>query len=297
MFHKILCMTDLTQASHQAVRIAARLARDVDAELVLAHVCHDPALAYASDYQLTPVTIDKVQADAKGAIEAVSAEAIGLGATRTSTRVVAGIPSEQIVAIAQDPTFDLIVVGTHARTGVGRFLFGSVAEMVVRHAPCSVLVARGEAGPFRRVVCSFDFSDASHEALHLAGELARDALTLVHAVELPPWYSSEPTIVRFLDKLDHRAAQLLEIAVKEVEQQTKAHVSSRARFGGVASQVLAIVANDPEVDLVVVGSHGHAGIRHALVGSVAGELIRHARCSVLVARSRTTHANERSHAA
>ena len=242
-----------------------------------------PAFAYVREPPAPDNTMGWMQEAARLAIESTRREVIDLGVKEVSTVVTTGVPWEQIVSAASDAAFDLIVLGTHGRSGLGRFLLGSVAEKVMRHAPCSVLVARGDSLPFHDVLCPIDFSDASRVAMRRAGELATGTVTLAHAVELPSWYSSEPKMVEFLDDLGRRSTQLLETWSKELEPATTARVARRTTFGGAAAQVLAIVEDLPKVDLVVVGSHG---VHRALLGSVAERLVRHAGCSVLVARDR-----------
>jgi nucleotide-binding universal stress UspA family protein len=71
-------------------------------------------------------------------------EAQQLGVKEVATRLLTGVPWDEIVSAARsDSAVDLIVIGTHGRTGLAHVLLGSVAEKVVRHAPCPVLVVRG----------------------------------------------------------------------------------------------------------------------------------------------------------
>ena len=285
MFKKILCPIDFSPGSQLALQRAAWLAKGSNAELVLAHACYVPPFIYAEEYPMPIDTVARMTEDAKRSLAESHAEAIRLGAPNVSTRFLEGIPWDNIVRVAADPTFDLIVIGTQGRTGFKRLLLGSVAEKVVRHASCSVLVARGEATAFEHVLCATDFSTEARIAMTQAAALATGSITLFHAIELPVSYSGEPSVPGFLDDVDKRSAELLTTWTGELAAKTKATVSHRARIGSPAQQALAIL-DDRTYDLAVVGSHGRTGIRRILLGSVAENIVRHAPCSVLVSRSR-----------
>ena len=285
VFEKLLCPIDFSPGSEQALRLAAGMARDLDAELVIVHVWYVPPLAHADDgmplasWDVVRDTCERRLADAKQ-------QAIGLGAPRVSTRFLSGVPWAQIAEIPTDPEIDLVVIGSHGRTGVSRFLLGSVAERVVRHARCSVLVARGEYRGHQHVLCSVDFSDSSRTAMRRAGELARESVTLFHAIEIPALFAFEPSRSGEAFELDRRALRLTEAWGAELATMTTAAVSTRTAFGAPADETLALLDADPRLDLVVVGSRGRTGIRRVLLGSVAEKIVRYARTSVLVARGR-----------
>src|SRR5262245_24433686 len=100
-----------------------------------------------------------------------------------------GPPGEVVSEVARERNAELIVIGTHGHTGIHRFLLGSVATSVLRHAPCDVLVCRGVTGPspFLRPLVATDFSPASARALrNVAALTGPDApIEIVHAWQLP----------------------------------------------------------------------------------------------------------------
>ena len=123
---QILFPTDFSDASRLAGTTAADLARQFGARLHVLHV-------------VPPVT-DPTPAPAN-----LRAIADGLGrALSPVTAITSGLVTRQILAYAKKNAIDLIVLGTHGRTGVSRALLGSVAEAVVRHAPCRVLTVPAE---------------------------------------------------------------------------------------------------------------------------------------------------------
>jgi len=142
-FHKILCPVDFSPGSRAALREAAELARESGASLEL--VCVSEVTAWQSmvDFQLVPEVIQQATFSEESELAKWKAEAAQLGVKDVSSRRLVGVPWDQIVAAARDDrAIDLIVMGTHGRTGLGRALLGSVAEKTVRHAPCAVLVVR-----------------------------------------------------------------------------------------------------------------------------------------------------------
>lgn len=145
---KICCAVDFSECSHAALDEAATLAGREGAALVLLHV-YPPPRPPGPEAPLAWSPSD-LEAETLGELEGpmarlrADAEAIA-GAGRVETRLLAGKPADEIARFARDGGCDLVVIGTHGRTGVRRLVLGSVAEQVVRAAPVSVLVSR--AGP------------------------------------------------------------------------------------------------------------------------------------------------------
>lgn len=291
MFQRILCPLDFSAGSELALHAAVRLAKESNGELVLAHVWHLPDIAFLAEQPGPPEPNRLVQEEQEQALATAVQKAIELGAPRVSSRFLIGAPWDQIVeAAVAEPPADLIVMGSHGRTGLSRFFLGSVAEKVVRHAPCSVLIARarGATAPFRQVLCPLDFSEGSRPAIELAAKLTAPGgagITLLHVLELPVAVAGESLPRDFLESLDRRAAALLEQWASHVRTKSTVPVTTRIRVGGPGAQAVAVLDRDPGFDLVVVGSHGRTGLRRALLGSIAEKIVRHAPCSVLVARS------------
>src|SRR5688572_19248732 len=141
-FHKILCPVDFSPGSQQAIQLAVRLASFDDGEIVIAHCWYVPPAASAADHAFPANLVQQIIEDAHRALDEASAEAKQLGAKRVRKVLLTGLPWDQIVTELDDPAYDLVVMGTHGRTGLSRVLLGSVAEKVVRHAPCSVLATK-----------------------------------------------------------------------------------------------------------------------------------------------------------
>jgi nucleotide-binding universal stress UspA family protein len=136
--HTILHPTDFSERSGHAFRLACSLARDYKARLVVLHVLPPSIIAYGEG--IIPVPVDE------GRLESLKAEFDGLrlhcGHLQVEYRLAEGDPAAEILRTAEEGPCDLIVLGTHGRTGLGRLLLGSVAEEVVRKATCPVLTLK-----------------------------------------------------------------------------------------------------------------------------------------------------------
>jgi len=140
--HTILHPTDLSDRSQYAFWLAGALSRDYGARLIVLHVAEVPATAYGG-VEAAPLL---VSTDPEGLLAAAQKQLDRLQAPqanlRLERRVEQGIPVSEILRVAQETKADLIVMGTHGRTGLRRLLMGSVAEQVVRRAPCPVLTVK-----------------------------------------------------------------------------------------------------------------------------------------------------------
>jgi nucleotide-binding universal stress UspA family protein len=293
-FTKIMCPVDFSPGSQQAMRTAVRIAGEHDAELVLVHSWYIPTAAFAGDYGYAGEVVQTMVEDAQRALDNAVVEARKLGARRVTSRMLNGLPWQQIVETAQrEPRLGLIVIGTHGRTGISRVLMGSVAELVVRHAPCPVLTVRpgNEPAPYAHVLCPVDLSRPARAAMDLAAALVKPGgagITLLHVLELPVSYTGELPAPDFHRELDARSAALLDRWTDDLKAKVSVPVTQVTRIGRPGAQILGQLEQDRAFDLVVMGSHGHTGIERMLLGSVAEKVVRHARCPVLVAHASPT---------
>jgi universal stress protein A len=149
---KILHPTDFSECAAEAEAMAVDLAGKLDGEIVLLQVLVETPL-YGEGLLNMPAVQRVYDAQRSWAEEALEARATDLRrrGIDASRRVQTGVPFEQIVKVAEEERADLIVMGTHGRTGLDHLLLGSVAERVVRLAPCPVLTVRqSKAGESRR---------------------------------------------------------------------------------------------------------------------------------------------------
>lgn len=135
----VLTAADFSASSEDAFRVARALARDYGARLVVLHVATPPPLVTPGELQLALERPHGYRAELEKRLRLVYAADSPAG---VAYEVELGEPALEILKAARELGCDLIVMGTHGRTGVGRLLMGSVAEQVVRQATCPVLTVK-----------------------------------------------------------------------------------------------------------------------------------------------------------
>jgi nucleotide-binding universal stress UspA family protein len=144
-FARILVPVDFSPTSESAIEHAQELAARFDACIELLHIVEDPIASGAweldASYLTIPELLDRFVEDAERRLGEVRSQLMDAGIT-VETHVVTGTPARGIVHVAQEDGCDLIVMGTHGRTGLSHMLMGSVAERVIRTAVCPVLTVR-----------------------------------------------------------------------------------------------------------------------------------------------------------
>jgi nucleotide-binding universal stress UspA family protein len=291
----IIAGCDLSVASDNALERAIGLAELHRAKLVLVHAQASEAPIAEVDSaileQIGEVSA-AIRAEEAGRLAGKLVEIQGLG-IRAAVISRVGPPDEVLAAAARDEHAELIVVGTHGLTGVSRFLLGSVANMTLRHAPCDVLVVRGQATrtAFRKPLLATDFSPAATKALSRVSNViaAGTTIEVVHAWQLPAgsWGATLLGQARFpwSTVRDAVLASAKTQADKIVAQ--PGHPLHVELVQGPPAQVITGAAERGAHDLIVVGAHGNRGFRRLLLGSVAESTVRHAPCSVLVVHGAT----------
>ena len=299
---RILCPTDFSEFSLRALERAVSLARWFEARVTALHVLPRPlVLPVGAIMPDLGVPMDLLRAQRQQGettlgrwIEPFLGEGVPI-----ETRLVEGDPWREIQAAAEALPADLVIMGTHGRSGFEHLLLGSVTEKVLRRAPCPVLAVGAKdiassPGPlFHRILCAVDLTAASQAtldfALSLAGEnLAR--VTLLHVVEnllgevAPELYRRIPDVPSMGHTLVGQAREQL-------------HEAGRTAHGfcdvselvetGKAWQAILRVAKERCADLIVMGAHAHGGLERLFFGSTADQVVRQAPCPVLVVREAT----------
>ena len=137
----ILHPTDFSERSANAFEVACTLARDSGARLIVLHVLERPVIAYTG-VAMAPPAPGPSEDERIALLKQLHQVQPPTPAVAVEHRLEQGDPATGILQIAQEVGCDLIVMGTHGRTGLGRLLLGSVAEKVLRKAPCPVLTVK-----------------------------------------------------------------------------------------------------------------------------------------------------------
>lgn len=297
---RILCPTDFSTCSQHALQCAATAARWYKARLTVLHISAQWPLA------------DMIPSIGVGAIDAVAMrrsdrqalarhlwKSVAPYAANDDVETVldeATDVAQHILTRAEDLAADLIVMGTHGRTGFERLLVGSVAEEVLRKAQCPVMVVPPRVHDpvlppgmqVRQIVCAIDFADCSLNAVAYALSLAEEAdahLTLLNVIDVPPGLMERPMI------LAYNTAQLRSTVETERLRRLRLLIPDAATrycsveplitVGMVDRQILEIAAAR-KADLIVMGVHGRGALD--LAGSTTRKVIEAAECPVLTLR-------------
>jgi nucleotide-binding universal stress UspA family protein len=214
-------------------------------------------------------------------------------ARRFETAVLSGRTAVSILDRAHTTDADLIVVGSRGHSAIRTMLLGSVSAEIIDHAECGVLVARGPG--MDRVILAVDGSQAADDAARLVSEWSIFRDTKVLAVSVaplpPPWWTglddmAVPTAVDAFDDITGVSHDIHERLATETARQLRQHgiaAESMRREGDPAPEILE-AANEWHADLIVMGTRGRTGVRRAMLGSVARNVLTHAPCSVMVCR-------------
>lgn len=272
----IVLPLDGSEVSESALGFAARLAVLLSAELIALRVTHPIDELPATNAFMAQ---DLAREEREAAHEYL--ERIASLLPRGSTRVAAGRPAVRIAEVAREVGAGLIVMASHGRSGAARWVLGSVAEGVLRQAPCPVLLCRGnlpgEFGGFERVVVPLDGSS-----------LAARALEQVQPFLAP---AARPTLVRATDTLVRLSAlhmqpdnykSYLEALEDELDAVDTEKRCERRVLDCAPAEAILRVAEEVDADLIAMTTHGRSGAARAVLGSVTERVARHALCPVMV---------------
>jgi nucleotide-binding universal stress UspA family protein len=295
---RILCPIDFSEFSHHALDQARAIAEWYEAEITVLHVVSVTrplapavAMAEAAYVPLPPSDLQETVEEVRRFAEPVAPS------HGPSPKVVVseGIPAKEIVRQAETLRADLLVMGTHGRSGFERLFLGSVTEKVIRstHAPVLTVpapVERPSSVHYKTILCPVEFSDPSMRALEYALRLAQETdahLILVHVIEglaeeTIPTELSHFTVPEYFRFLEQDARARLKAAVP-VDARAWCTPDERVAFGK-ASRTIVQLAGEEAADIIVMGVHGAGALGRRLFGSTTHHVIREAHCPVLTLR-------------
>lgn len=295
---RILCPIDFSDFSQRAVDHAVAIARWYESTVTLLHVRALVPIAPAVPEMLPAMALTAEDRDELLAAlgRYVPAEA---GVT-IEREVVEGHAATEIVALARALPSDLVILGTHGRSGFERLLLGSVTERVLRKAPCPVLSVPRQTGPatpvgplFKRILCAVDFSDCSMRALDYAVSMAQEAdacLTVLHVFDLEGAMSDRwrdqltpPSLRKELETLENERRDRLARTIP-ASVGTFCDVETVMTSGTAYREILR-TAGEKHSELIVMGVHGRNAADMLFFGSTTNHVVRQAPCPVLTIRT------------
>jgi nucleotide-binding universal stress UspA family protein len=266
MFERILVPLDGSPLAESILEWLRPLLRRKDAEVTLARAVDVEKTLARTD---TSAALAQARQEADRYLAGLQARLVEQG-IRALRLVCEGLPEEALLEAARG--FDLIALSTHGRTGLSRFVFGSVAEKILRASPVPVLIARsfereGEM-PFRKILVPTDGSEASRAVLPAAVEAARlfDAeLVFLH--------------------VESEAPVPVDAYVGTLSEPVEGVRATELRIKGDAASQIVDLCRPHGIDLVAMATHGRSGLDRWVLGSVTEKVIRAAPVPVLVVRS------------
>lgn len=278
---RILVATDFSEFSRRALTTAVALARQFDSALVIVHAVSP--VVYGTGLEPLPpqplnLRIEIALTDMKREIAAVPE----LRAIRHKEIIETGSLPEMVHEISKRQCVDLIVAGSHGADGIEKMLLGSMAEALLRHAACPVLVV----GPLASVELSVNSTvyatnlelgsfRSAQFAASLAGKM-NSRLTLLHVSQKQ--VAPTETWMLLADRAAKHLRRLLPADVKD-----GCTPKIRVEFGDVASEILS-VAREEKADLIVMGVREHGGFADHAPWHTLSKVIRKASCPVLAVR-------------
>lgn len=289
-FKKILVPMDFSEYSDQALEYAMFLADKFCAAITLMHtvVLHEEDInedEYLKAYQQI---IQQKENERAKKIESHCSVGKERGLEVHSVLLRDVNAHESILAHIKDNDYDLVVMGTHGRTGLSRWFSGSVAGKVVRESPIPVMTVHKELSRLniQKILVPIDFSKHSPYAVEKAKKVAREFnahLTFLHVVEMeshPEFYniSSKPILQENPALKDHIIKNLKELAGLNDEKATYA-----VGEGSVNKQIKAY-AEENDIDLIILPARGMNDLEHFFLGSNTEKVVAIAPCPVLTIR-------------
>lgn len=282
----ILVATDFSEASEKAFVYAIKIARRYAATIHLLHVIR-PGLATAV---LTPQALPAdIERERQAAADQLQSWAQRVGDLQHRTWLKYGEVAEIVKTLTDSQHFDLIVVGTHGRSGLSKFVLGSVAEAIFHEATCPVLATGPRVrettvpGELRHILYAVDPLQESHKALDYAVSLAERngaTLTLLHVI--PESEPPSPSRERIND-----CRELLHTLIPQ-EAQLPARADCRVEFSKTPISMIITVAQELPADLMVIDVRREESWATHLPDN-ASSIVTQAPCPVLTVHTVRTH--------
>jgi len=266
---RILVATDGSEYSEAAVTQAIALASKCRSTLYVLTVVE----VNVEFMGIAPALMERLDKEAKTIIDNVQTKAAEANIECNPLVRHGEQPYKFIVDIAQQEGIDVVVIGTHGKTGLKKLLMGSVAAKTIGYAPCPVLVIPPTALiSLKNILVATDGSKYSEAAVKEAINIAQacgSTLTVLCVVkpERPSGYMEEAKSI--VEKVKQEAAQAGIDATTEVRE-------------GEPYEEIVNVAKEKNIDLIVMGRYGRTGLKRLLMGSVTERVIGHATCGILV---------------
>lgn len=286
MYNEILVPTDGSAAADAATETALTLAERFDASLHAINVVELEGSPIDAESEVA----EEITRRGEETLETLSDTAADVGVSATTLMRETVDPVHQtIVDYARDHDVDLIVMGTHGRTGLNRLVLGSVTERTLRTSPVPVLTVHEDTvlgSNFERVLVPTDGSDAANVAADhgiTIAETTGAAMHVIHVVDLTS-VSGEFGSAEVLKALEDAGRQAVDDVIGRAEDAGLRSVEASVLSGTPARAILDY-ADERDIDLIAMGTHGRTGLERYFLGSVTEKIVRIADVPVLTVSS------------
>ena len=281
IYNRVLVLLDGSSAAEFAIRFGSDLAAKHDAELILLYLDYLPVPVGEDEYVENGArSREQIEAHLDGLRKGLRAAGIRTHIEHVSTRDLAGTLSKMIEA----ERVSIVVMSTQGRAAMTRWLFGTGVERALNDFPVPLLLVRPM---YQRIIVPLDGSRWSESAIPRASELAR-----VHDAELVLLHIYQARGGDYADQwVLAGQQQIAEQSLGQMQEQLVA-MRNRLRQEGLRAREVIIRGSSPAqaicdfvesedgISMVVMSTHGRTGLARWLVGSVAQQVIKHARCPV-----------------
>ena len=264
---KILVGTDFRAQADRAIDRAIQLGKQFNAKVIVAHAV-EPDFGQEVDF---------------AAIEARMRSVLPSENADVALEVPEGPAHKAIADLAIEYGADLLVMGVARHKSFSDFVLGTITDRLLRQSKIPVLVVKARPQrPYSQLVCATDFHAPSRDAaIHAAGMFPALPLALVHAYHVPfeGWQKAE----YLKEQVRDAEKGVFDDFLQEFPEHLHGRLEQRLVYGS-PRRAICKVAQDISADLVVLGTHGESGFRHATIGSTANELLQSLPMDTLVIR-------------
>lgn len=283
MYDDILVPTDGSENAERALEHATLLASAYDATV---HGLYVLNATYAADFEGgvdSESVMTALESEGEAALETVEDHCDDVGVD-VVTALLEGRPARRISSYAEEHDVDMVVMGTHGRSGVSRLLLGSVTETVIRQSRRPVLTVPAEAPPvedsYSDLLVATDGSDDAAHAAETAADIAMQFGATIHGLYVVDVaFTRNQLVEESLKRSGEKALEDFEEAVGRAGLETVTEVRP-----GNPHEEIGAYASEHDVDLIVLGSHGKGAFERTFLGSVSERSIRTADRPILVTR-------------
>ncbi len=284
---KILVPTDFSEPANKAVEQAIFFAAKNDAEIIIVHA----KVMFEDNPEKLPELEKREKEREDELLEKLKQDSIRHSTVKINHEIIRGFSVQSaLLSYINNNEFDLIIIGTHGRSGIKHFLLGSVAEKVVRYAPFPVITVPPESSveeKYHKIVVPFDFSAHAQLALENAIFFASDnncEIDVLYVIEdenepaLNDW--GRKSILEEIPNIKKKVRQKLSDTIKEISDHQKYTFKLSVKIGTPHKEITKYVKK-VDADLVIMATHGLVGIDRFILGSTTERVIRSVKAQIL----------------